>query len=225
MQTNHIELLTNRWLGNKLKRSSITVLAIILALTFVVTSCSSDKGDEKVTPKSLEEASTLEGAAGLSAAAKLIANGIIAGDGDMVFNQLSSTCQAGLSRTEITKQLRTARAYLTSFLGAKLEEFSVKSVETRRVKQGDAGQARYTIEIEGKSKEVIEKFLSERNSSTTLPSSSQTPSAETTTSSNAPVSFNEPTQWFDFVYEQSSWRLQSCDEFVDATGLLSSSNL
>ena len=187
------------------------VLFVIAASSFA---CSSG-GDE--SKKSLEAQATSGDAAGLEAAARLVAEGILEGSGDKVFAQISSSCQQKISRVEVTKQIDSTSSYLVNILGASLDDFSVEDIETKNVIENDKGQARYTILVKGKSLDALKKLAEEsnkKNNSSTV----GTDSTETTTTT---LPFDKPTQWFDFVYEDSSWRLESCQEFLEAAILAS----
>lgn len=199
------------------RSKAITFMVFVLLVCLLVGSCSSSKKDDGAD--SLQQASTLPDSKGLNAAAKILAQAIIDANGDVVFAQISTNCQAKISRTEVTRQLKTARAYLTTFLGANMDDFTVKSIETRNLKKGESGQARYTIVVKGDSRKALAKFQEEggtnSNTSTTSPSSD-----ETTTTTEVTLPFDEPTDWFDFVYEGSTWKLESCEEFLAASGLV-----
>lgn len=194
--------------------STYFVLSMVLVLVFSLTACSSSDSNSNGNGEDLAVAATDKSSLGLSAAAKLIAQAIIDADGDKVYAQISGECQSKLSRVEISKQLRTVRAYLTTFLGASMDEFSVEKIETRQVKAGESGQARYTINVVGKSREVLANALKDP---------SPTVSNGSTSSSLPKFSFDEPTDWFDFVYEGDTWRLQSCEEFLVSSGVLTNS--
>jgi len=186
-------------------------VTILLAVSLFSSACSSTKSSSSVDNDSLAAAATVGDSSGLSSAAKLIAQAILDADGDRVFAQISKDCQSKLSRTEVSKQLRTVRAYITTFVGASLEDFSVTKVETRRVKKDATGQARYTIEVKGESRDALAKALEENNNTAT--GDSKRPN----------VSIDEPTEWFDFVYESSTWKLESCQEFLESAGVLTNS--
>jgi|GEM_PF-6737837 len=192
-------------------KSTTLIISIVISMSLVIASCTSSESTSAVDNDSLAAAATAKDSSGLSSAAKLIAQAILDADGDRVFAQISRDCQSKLTRTEVTKQLRTVRAYLTTFVGASIDDFSVAKVETRRVTKGESGQARYTIEVKGESRDALAKALEELNDP-------ENPN------SNAPsFSFDEPTEWFDFVYESSTWKLESCQEFLESAGVLTNS--
>ncbi|MFN8015640.1 MAG: hypothetical protein U0R17_03385 [Acidimicrobiia bacterium] len=195
----------------------IAYIALVLVFILTITSCSKDSKDK---PKDLRSIAEQRDAKGLNASARLLAEGIVKADGNQVFDQISTQCQFKLSKTSIVKQLRTVRAYLTTFLGASLDDFSIKSIETRNVKTGKTGQARYTILIEGKSRELVAKALGGTSTTASSSTSTTVPNQETTTTVST-FPFDKPTDWFEFVYEGSSWKLQSCDEFLKSSGLFS----
>ena len=180
----------------------------MISVLLISAACSSTKSDSKIDNDSLAAAATVGDSSGLSSAAKLIAQAILDADGDRVFAQISKDCQSKLSRPEVSKQLRTVRAYLTTFVGASLSDFSASKVETRRVKKNIRGQARYTIEVKGESRKALEKTLQ----GNTKPSNDD--------AQGPTFSFDEPTEWFDFIYEDSTWKLQSCEEFLESAGAL-----
>jgi len=204
-----------------MRKNFLVIFSIALSISLLAASCSSSKSNEIVDNDSLAAAATVGDSSGLSAAARLIAEGILDADGDRVFAQITKDCQSKLSRNEISKQLRTVRSYLTTFLGASLDDFSVTKVETRRVLKDKTGQARYTIEVKGKSKDALSNALDKN--------SKQPAAGESSTSSTSPglarrdFSFDEPTEWFDFVYESSTWKLDSCQEFLESAGVLTNS--
>ena len=199
----------------KLKVASKAIL-VLLVVSLSVSACVTSKSNQSVDSDSLAAAATIEDSSGLRAAAKLIAQGILDADGDLVFAQIPKNCQAKLSRSEVSKQLRSVRAYLTTFVGASLEDFSITKVETRKVKKAAIGQARYTIEVKGKSREALAKTLEKDDEP------QQTLGGSSTTRARPTISFDEPTEWFDFVYESSTWKLESCQEFLESAGIFTS---
>jgi hypothetical protein len=200
------------------RKSKFILISVAIFAFVLVGACSSSKSDDQT--QSLEAASTKEDSTGLNASATLLAQGIIKADGSSVYAQISSECQLKVSRTEVSKQLRTAKAYLTSFLGARLEDFEVESVETRKVVKGKTGQARYTIKVNGESRDALAKFQEEQDAKKASSTAPQSGGVTSTTQPDIVLPFDEPTDWFDFVYESSSWRLQSCEEFLEASGLV-----
>lgn len=196
------------------------VVTVLLICAMFIVSCSN--GENNPDSSSLAETSTQPDSRGLNAAAKIVAQGIIDANGDAVFAQISRACQQKISRLEVSKQLKTSRAYLTTFLGASMDDFSVKSVETRNVKKGEIGQARYTIVVKGDSRKALAKFQEEGGLDSITTTTTAKSNGSTTTTTQLKLPFDEPTDWFDFVYESSSWRLESCQEFLAASGALSS---
>lgn len=192
-------------------KTSAIILSLVISVSLISVSCTSSSSSSSVDSDSLAAAATVGDSSGLSSAAKLIAQGILDADGDKVFAQISKDCQSKLTRTEVSKQLKTVRAYITTFVGASLEDFKVTKVETRRVKKDETGQARYTIEVKGDSKDALTKALEENNRT------------KTDDEDKINFAFDEPTEWFDFVYESSTWKLESCQEFLRSAGVLTNS--
>lgn len=126
---------------------------------------------------------------------------------------------------DLTESLVSGRAYLTSFIGADIDDFAVSEIETRRLKMGVSGDARYTLNVTGKSRQVLEEYLvqqkSDSESSTTAPGITK---ATTTTVPNSRLPFDEPTKWYSFVYQDGSWKLNDCDAFLASTGLTTADN-
>lgn len=164
----------------------------------------------------LEETSMKQSSVGVTAAAQLIAEAVLSGEGKVVYRHLSSQCREKVTASEISSQLKTARSYLTSFVGAELEDISIKSVETQNVKQGDRGQARFTIDIKGKSRDAVYAALEKSFYAT-----STTGPEQTNEKSTYVYPFDQPTQWFEFVYEDETWKLKDCEEFLATSSLVS----
>lgn len=196
----------------------------VLVICVMVAGCSSGSDESGSNIDTLTKAATKQDSTGLKAAASLIAEGIITSDGNLIYRQLSSECQEEISSDTVYKQIRNMKTFLTNFVGADLNDFSVKSVDTQNVVDGKSGQARYTIDAVGKSKTAFEayakKLKAQNATSTTTTATVEPGSEQTTTTVVQSLNLNEPTDWYDFVYESSTWKLQDCKEFLQAAGLV-----
>jgi hypothetical protein len=77
-----------------MRKNFLVIFSIALSISLLAASCSSSKSNEIVDNDSLAAAATVGDSSGLSAAARLIAEGILDADGDRVFAQITKDCQS-----------------------------------------------------------------------------------------------------------------------------------
>lgn len=183
--------------------------ALFCVMCLSISACGSDSASKSEDPvvRARDENSV-----GLNAAAEIVAHAILDGAGQTIYVQMSQECRAKANPTDLTQQLKTSKAYLKSFLGVEPGDIAVDRIETQKVVRAKTGQARYTLKIEEKSKEALERYFTQQRSTSSTQAGDIAP---------ATTSLDAPTQWFDFVYEDDSWRLDDCDDFLSQTGLLS----
>lgn len=183
----------------KVQRLFLFICCVLVVMS-VATACSDDKKSAGSDKKTVEKTS-----GGVTQAAQSLVDGLLSADGRKVYQYLSRDCQSKISSQKLESQLKTARAYLSGFIGISFDDFAVTDIETQDVQENKKAQVRFTLSVTGKSREAIEKYMA---------NNADTPGEEQT------FPFDEPTQWFGFVYEDSSWRLSQCDEFLSSYGLI-----
>jgi hypothetical protein len=171
------------------------LFVVILVCAVFCTACSHDEKKTSHVNRAQTKAAQAKDATGLNASARIIGTGLLKGDAQAVYEQLSTSCQKNTSVDQIANQLQTGKSYMSSLLHVSMKDFSIKSVETRKVTYGKTGQARYTMDIKGKSRDALEELYKS--------------SAEDKGELLYP--FDKPTGWYKFEFQKGAWRLLDCD--------------
>jgi hypothetical protein len=190
----------------------VRLVALVLIAVTMFACSSDDTSSSDSLPVQAREKDVM----GLLAASKIITGALIEADGNTIYAQMSNECKKQVTPAGLNQQLKTGQAFLKSFVGVEISDIEIAKYETQKVKNGESGEVRFTIDVAGDSKEALERYIDQQSSTTVAGSST------TTTAPSDGDAVDQPTDWFAFVYEDGIWRLDDCEDFLQQVGLLNS---